>query len=332
MILFFIYTIKKNILESKNAKERYTYILTDLYEKIKLKSSEDIVLKENFTVKKNYYRLIQPGKYITEHIENLASEILSYLNIKNKIDIVVLYDETNRYNSTKSAGYYRSNKITRDIHIVVKKDYTCRDVVAVLCHEICHLYMELMDIEYEEKQLNEEATDIIAILLGFGKIMIDGYTEYQYEEDLGCNTKRIYKSKIGYITNRDCRIIYRLVKKLKKIEQEKKHSEVVFKETKNRIIEKNKLARQLYDDLFIISQNKPTTFVCQEDMTKAQDLYIKLENNYFLTKINKFDNKLSKELNQSDLDEINKKIDQLCYEITMYNFLFSKSENCYYDK
>ena len=52
MILFFIYTIKKNILESKNAKERYTYILTDLYEKIKLKSSEDIVLKENFTVKK----------------------------------------------------------------------------------------------------------------------------------------------------------------------------------------------------------------------------------------------------------------------------------------
>lgn len=325
IVALIIYTTIENILDRKKAKEKYANILTDLYDKLKSKSVEDIVLKEDFIVKNDYYKLIQPGKYITEYIEELASEILNYLNIKNKIDIVVLYDENNRYNSTKEkAGYYRSNTIARDIHIVVKKDYGCRDIVAILCHEICHLYMELIGIEYKDKQQNEEATDVIAILLGFGKIMINGYMEHQYEEDLGYNTRRIHKSKIGYISSRDCSIIYRLVKRIKEYQQEKKQTEIIFNKTKNKTIEKLELLRQLFDSFLVVSQNKPTSSISKEDILKMQELYIKIENGYFSTQIDQINNRLSKELTQEELEEIDKKIDLLCYEITMYNSLFSK--------
>lgn len=51
-----------------------------------------------------------------------------------------------------------------------------------------------MHIWYEDKSRNEEATDVIAILLGFGKILIDGYCEHQYEEEIGIGLTKIHKS------------------------------------------------------------------------------------------------------------------------------------------
>ena len=74
-----------------------------------------------------------------------------------------------------------------------------------------------MNIVYADKSKNEEATDVIAIMLGFGKIMIDGYCEHQYEEEIGIGLTKIHKSKIGYISSTDCKIIYALVKELQNI-------------------------------------------------------------------------------------------------------------------
>ncbi|MBQ6846011.1 MAG: hypothetical protein IJO61_02665, partial [Oscillospiraceae bacterium] len=201
---------------------------------------------------------------------------------------------------------------------------TCTDVVAILCHEISHLYMELMDIKYKDLKQNEEATDVTAILLGFGKIMIKGYVECSREESTGFNTSIIHKSKIGYISSRDCKIVYRLTKRIKEFELLKRQEKILLDETKKKTKEKIELSKQLYDNFIIVSQNRPATFVQQEDMLKMQDLYNKIENGYFSVQIRQFEMKVSKELSQEDLEEINKKIDLFCYEITMYNSFFSK--------
>ena len=77
--------------------------------------------------------------------------------------------------------------------------------------------MEIMNIEYADKRRDEEATDVIAIMLGFGKILIDGYYERQYEEEIGIGLLKVHKSKIGYISSVDCKIVYDLVKELRNI-------------------------------------------------------------------------------------------------------------------
>lgn len=136
--------IKNYILGIKNSKIKYTPMLTDIYKIIEFYEGENLLTKKDFIIKSKYYYHIKPGKYVTEYIEDLAMEIFDYLNILTKIDVVVLYDENDRYTSKRQeAGYYRSNKAKRDIHIVVKKDYDCEDVAAILCHEITHYYMEL---------------------------------------------------------------------------------------------------------------------------------------------------------------------------------------------
>lgn len=222
VILFVLYMsmneIYKAICKRRESKKKYKVILDDLCNKLKSCNAEYILNKRDFKLDRKYHNAIKPGKYITEYVEEMASEILAHIGIKEKIDVVVLYDNVDRFSSVKEkAGYYRSNGKNRDIHIVVKKDYKCSDVAAILCHEISHLYMEIMNIVYADKSKNEEATDVIAIMLGFGKIMIDGYYEHQYEEELGIGLTKIHKSKIGYISSTDCKIIYALVKELRNI-------------------------------------------------------------------------------------------------------------------
>lgn len=317
--------IKIRISNINLSKRKYTPIIIDLYTKLKSELVEDILLKDDFVIKKKYYKSIRPGKYVTEYIEDLANEILNYLNINHRIDVIVLYDENNRYNSKKEkAGYYRSNRIKRDIHIVVKKDYACRDIAAILCHEISHLYMELMGIEYEDKAQNEEATDIVAIILGFGKIMINGYIEHEYEESMWDGRIKKHTSRIGYISCEDCKIIYSLVKEIKEAEIAKKHAEIILNETKKEIIEKLELAKDLYDRFLDVAQNKTTGSVSQSDFVKLQELFMKIENGYFSLQFDQFHNKLTRELTKEELEEIGKKIDLLCYEITLHNSFLAK--------
>lgn len=322
---FLLYVLVKDLSYRESAENKYTVIMDDLYEKLKSKSAEDIVLKDDFRIEREYFERIQPGKYVTEYVEALASDILDYLNIKNSIDIIIVYDNDDRYTSQKkAAGYYRSNRLRREIQIIVHKDYSCIDIASILCHEISHFYMELMNLAYQEKDKNEEATDVMAIMLGFGKIVIKGYAEHQYRESIGLNTERIHKSKIGYISNRDCKIVYGLLKKRKKYEIAKRQAEIELNEIKNKTTKKLELANELYSRLVMIAQSGTTTSMTQEDILKIQDLYMKIESEYFSTQLSRFSSKLLKSLAREDIEKMGEEIDQLCYDITMYNSLFSK--------
>lgn len=300
-------------------------MLTDIYKMIEFYEGEKLLTKKDFVIKSKYYNHIRPGKYVTEYIEDLATELFDYLNISNKLAVVVLYDENDRYNSAKEkTGYYRRNNISRDIHIVVKKDYDCEDIAAILCHEITHYYMELIGLEYTDKLQNEEATDVLSIMLGFGEIMINGYGEHQNEMTVGVDMVRKYTSKIGYISQRDCKVVSSLFKKMKKFEIKKKKAELILHEAIKKTTKKLDLVKELYDRFLVVAQNKSITSIPQEDILKMQELYIKIENGYFSIQIDQFNSRLSKELTREELEEIDKKIDLLCYEITMYNSLFFK--------
>lgn len=320
-IFLCIYTIvsniKKYILDIKNAKKKYTPVLTDIYKIVEFYEGEKLLTKKDFIIKNKYYNHIKPGKYVTEYIEDLAAEIFDYLNISSKLNVVVLYDENDRYTSKRQeTGYYRSNKVTRDIHIIVKKDYDCEDIAAILCHEITHYYMELIGLEYSNKIKNEEATDVLSIMLGFGEIMINGYREHRYEMTVGVNIVRKYTSKIGYISQRDCKVIYSLFKKMKKCEIEKKKAELILNETIRNVTKKLALTKELYDSFLIVAQNKTANNVNKNDIVKIQDLYLKIENGYFILQIEQFNNVLTKKLSKEELEELSKKIDLLCCEIT----------------
>jgi len=86
-------------------------------------------------------------------------------------------------------------------------------VGATLCHEICHKWLQVMGISSPIEMDNEILTDITAVFLGFGKIMLNG-----------CNVKTVRKERVaegtrtttetrtsGYLKRDQLAFAYRLV-------------------------------------------------------------------------------------------------------------------------
>ena len=60
-------------------------------------------------------------------------------------------------------------------------------------------------------------------------------------------------------------------------------------------------------------------------IVKIQDLYFKIETGYFILQIEQFNNMLTEKRTKEELEELSKKIDLLCCEITTNSSFFA---NC----
>ena len=67
------------------------------------------------------------------------------------------------------------------------------DVVgAILCHEICHKWLQINGIKSSTERDNEILTDIATVFLGFGKIMLNGCKSiYSRNETIPNGTRTI---------------------------------------------------------------------------------------------------------------------------------------------
>jgi hypothetical protein len=79
-------------------------------------------------------------------------------------------------------------------------------VLATLAHEISHKYLHLNKLAFELNYENEIFTDLAAVYLGFGKIMLKGRFVEQITE--GYNFKHTRSQEVGYLTKRQLSFIY----------------------------------------------------------------------------------------------------------------------------
>ena len=100
--------------------------------------------------------------------------------------------------NTKNAGQYYREAGLPTIEVMVRPNYTSNQIIAIVCHECMHHFLDVKKIKGKTGAANEKLTDYTAIYTGFGKILQDGYSPVTTFAN-GQNTE----TKLGYITVND---------------------------------------------------------------------------------------------------------------------------------
>jgi len=130
------------------------------------------------------------------------------------------------------------NKLEKDIGGHIKLEYGKKQVfieiseeilkfedaiLAILAHEITHEYLYINNISFSNKYENEILTDIAAIFLGFGKLMLNGSENEDIWKNyyFGGSTTITDKLGIGYLDRSKVAFVYLLVSNMRNISEKK---------------------------------------------------------------------------------------------------------------
>ena len=157
---------------------------------------------------------------------DILLDIMRFLELP---DLVRLNVECNNGNDegSENAGHYNNSANGRIITVKIKPFYKHDNVLAILCHEVTHYFMEHNRLNWNDTELNENRTDVVANLIGFNRIMIAGYREIR-NTVYSWDSRTIERHKIGYITESDCRDLGELLRNCRKIIRKKHEDEEQF--------------------------------------------------------------------------------------------------------
>ena len=244
-------------------------------------------------------------------------DMMSFLELPLFSRLVVEYSSSD---SSTEAGSYQSNlAYDRVIKINIKPYYDPYHVFAILCHECTHYFMEYHKLNWEDTELNEQRTDVIANLIGFNKAMLRGYREILIRQ-IG-NTRTTHK--IGYITDRDCIDLAKFLKQRRKQIMKDKNNEERFSELKRDIEKYIETAKILSQQLkfFDLKKLKADTPEC---FTKFQKVIMEMEVRNIPAEISKYEHQLNKKMNFTELEKIKVLLESLCTDLVQWQVLLSR--------
>ena len=129
--------------------------------------------------------------------------IMKHLDLPPFVNLIIQDDSGTIIKGPTDAGSYTNRAQERTITVKIKEYFQPSNIVAILCHECTHFFMEYHELNVADKQINEQRTDVVANLIGFNKIMSYGYRPIITTQVNG-NTQRTTTHKIGYISDLDC--------------------------------------------------------------------------------------------------------------------------------
>jgi len=174
----------------------------------------DIIMLEKKVGTKTSYSILEPfyvnGRDIIS-IQNAGKKIANFIGLSNLTFIIA--NVKLKEGGNIELGY------ENEVYINISDSIVDFDevVLATLAHEITHKYMQINNISFGtnivQQNMNEILTDVTAVFLGLGKLMLNGYklskTNYQ--------TNEITTLKSGYISLNQLAFVYRLVCSMRKI-------------------------------------------------------------------------------------------------------------------
>lgn len=144
-----------------------------------------------------------------QRLNSTMNAILMHLDLPLTVKLNIEYMDNNDRNTKGLAGTYQANHILLNtITLKIFDNQRPVSIIATLCHECTHYFMHYHKLDIENKLENEIRTDILANLIGFGKIM-----DYGYETFEGIT--------IGYISSSECLKVYNFLIHKRKIFSEK---------------------------------------------------------------------------------------------------------------
>lgn len=162
-------------------------------------------------------RHLRYSRFSEKYVFELLNEILKYMNLNiNDINLKINYISSKKH--ILYAGLYneKTDNITkRDIELNIQNDMTMNTIISTLAHECTHHLLLSNNIRLSDRIKNECLTDVTAVLLGFGKFMVEGYkisNKIIYDE---INHRSIKKERVGYLSYKDIKYVMKNMKKIK---------------------------------------------------------------------------------------------------------------------
>lgn len=123
--------------------------------------------------------------------EGMVKRMLLYLNLPFVIPrVTIAYISDN--SPEKAAGTFSGDKFHCNIQVNKRSYYKFWHVNAILAHECMHYFLTFHDLISPDEKENELLTDVSAVYVGFGEILLDGYAPIKTSQDT--------THTIGYIT------------------------------------------------------------------------------------------------------------------------------------
>ena len=208
--------IQKEGMDRRNLSDesikKYIELSLDALDRIGLSCDRIFILNQDLE------RHLRYSRFSEKYLKELLIEILKYMNLKEEnLELEVHYISSKYF--PQYAGLYIDkvqNVEKRKIVLNIQNDMTMDTVISVLAHECTHYLLLSSNIQIKDTKQNECLTDVTAIIVGFGKYMVEGYkisNKVVYDE---INHRSIKKNRVGYLSYKDIEFVLKYIKKLKR--------------------------------------------------------------------------------------------------------------------
>jgi len=171
------------------------------------------------------YALLEPFPCVTlkdyqpaiVSIENAGRIIADHVGLTTLTFVIAVTSQ-----DPSTAGHIELRYDSPDVFVEISQDICgYKDaVLATLCHEICHKFLHARGIRHGTVQVEQEfLTDVAAVYLGMGKIMLNGCEcqSVRTETVGGRQTTTTRTLRVGYISRECFAFVYRLVCEMRQI-------------------------------------------------------------------------------------------------------------------
>ena len=292
------------VLMEKRGLERF--LMRDYVPGVKIRRSD---LKNPETARKKLHELL--------------CDILKFLELPASVRLRIDYGNDSEAGKSQ-AGSYSRNAFDREIAVKIQPFYGPANVLAIMCHEAAHYFMEYNRLNWNDTYLNEQRTDIVANLTGFSKIMREGYREIKnyetsFEPSLIFITMKTKTTthKIGYINVKDCADIGRFLAYFRKNLSARQEAKIQFDSLKQKTSEYIETAKTLAGQAEYISIPE-TKALTPEQIMKIQRVLAEKESRNIPAEIRRHEQALQRASTPEQLGKVYQDISGLCGELSAW--------------
>jgi hypothetical protein len=218
--------------------------------------SKILFLEQNLDFLKKHSNIgmlkINATKDVIE-MQKVAKKIANHIDLDN-LTFIINYNDSFEFSNNKG-GQINLNE-DRIVFIEISESLTgfpeC--VVATITHEITHKFLYLNRLAFIDTYENEIFTDLSAIYLGFGKLLLNGHKVDRIAkpqeirdipEQFHSNEKKHYYQEVGYLKSKQLTFIYITVNYMRTIEDN-----VIYEDLNPEILKIVRALKKEYSQFF----------------------------------------------------------------------------------
>lgn len=200
-----------------NSKEPYSYttsvgIAEGAIRALEKRGLRDYLFKEFHYTGKN---IIPQNEDFEQTIRSAFLQVVMYLSLPPFVHLEIEYANDPNNKKKAYAGLYTTNGSDHKVTINIRNNYNHFSILAIICHECTHYFMQYHHLNWNDTSMNEQRTDVLACMLGFSSILESGYRP---NPNIDPNDVRTYDTyhTIGYIPFTECQNIRSYIEEYRK--------------------------------------------------------------------------------------------------------------------